>query len=239
MSVDPQKRWFIHYFENGSRSYSDISGGRIAQEAADLKDPQGKPFFDHILTYQQKDLGLEFLAHHKDHFRCKRGAGYYLWKSRITQLTLAQMKEGDLMMYADTGCQIRGSLEPLFDLLKNQDIVPFHLEEIHLEQKWTKHDLFLALNAHRFRETPIYVGGYYLIRKTPQTVNIIDLYVQISGQLHLIDDSPSLTPNFPSFVEHRHDQSIWSLILKSHNIKAYPDPGWPLHQSTTIAATRF
>ena len=37
-----------------------------------------------------------------------------------------------------------------------------------------------------------------------------------------VDDSPSRVPNAPSFKEHRHDQSILSLLLKQANVAVMP-----------------
>ena len=34
----------------------------------------------------------------------------------------------------------------------------------------------------------------------------------------LVDDSPSVLANAPNFVEHRHDQSVFSLLTKKHNL---------------------
>ena len=35
---------------------------------------------------------------------------------------------------------------------------------------------------------------------------------------HNIDDTPSIIPNYPNFKEHRHDQSIFSLLTKKYNL---------------------
>ena len=35
---------------------------------------------------------------------------------------------------------------------------------------------------------------------------------------HLLDDSKSVNPNYPGFNEHRHDQSIFSLLTKKHGL---------------------
>jgi hypothetical protein len=38
---------------------------------------------------------------------------------------------------------------------------------------------------------------------------------------HLIDDTPSKSPNFTEFIEHRHDQSILSLLTKLYDMNIY------------------
>ncbi len=234
-------RWFIHYFENGGRVYSEQGGHRIANEAKNLLTEMGLSYFDHVITYRKIDLGLDFVNFHSQHFMYTKGAGYWLWKPRIIQLTLQKMAMGDILMYADTGCQIKGSLEPLFDHLKNRDVVVFELPTIHSEQRWTKADLFRFLNVTdpKMLISPQRIGTYLILRKTPQTVKLIERYVSLSSNLHLLDDSPSIQPNHPTFTEHRHDQSIWSLLTKLEQIPALPDCGWPPELSTTISASRL
>jgi hypothetical protein len=167
--------------------------------------------------------------------------GYWLWKPQIVKLTFEQMEMGDELMYGDTGCQIRGHLQSLFDLLAKQDVVPFHLEDCHTDRRWSKADLLNRLNVHdsQIKDSPQRLSGYFLLRKTPQVMQLIDTFAALVHDVSLLDDSPSITPEDPKFTAHRHDQSIWSLITKLSGYQSYPDPGWPTETSTTIAATRL
>ena len=45
------------------------------------------------------------------------------------------------------------------------------------------------------------------------------IYYCIATNYHFIDDSPSILKNDNSFSEHRHDQSIFSLLIKSNKYK--------------------
>jgi hypothetical protein len=46
-------------------------------------------------------------------------------------------------------------------------------------------------------------------------------YYETACDYHLIDDSPSIIPNHPSFREHRHDQSIFNMFVKKLNLHNY------------------
>jgi hypothetical protein len=35
---------------------------------------------------------------------------------------------------------------------------------------------------------------------------------------HNVDDTPSIIPNCPNFHQHRHDQSLFSLLVKKNNL---------------------
>ena len=51
-----------------------------------------------------------------------------------------------------------------------------------------------------------------------ETRSLIDEWYNISCDYHLIDDSPSIISNHNEFREHRHDQSILSLLIKKNNL---------------------
>jgi hypothetical protein len=231
------ERWFCHYFESAQKTYSEPSGHRIANEAMALKNADGSPFFHHILTYRKKDLGAEWVEERKNHFAQATGAGYWVWKPRIIQLTLEQMEPGDTLLYADTGCEIRGQLDALFELLEQADIIPFELGGLY-EKEWTKGDVFEVLNAHQFKDTPQRLASIALFRKSSYTEDFVDRWNHFCSDLHMIDDSPSRIPNYPEFRENRADQSVWSLLTKLANISAHPDVTWPVETATMIAATR-
>lgn len=223
-------RYFIHYFEDGWYHWSESGGTRIGREA--------KPYVDKVITYRKGDLGSEFVEKYKKHFAHSRGAGYWIWKPKIIQLTLQKMDENDELLYLDTGCEIRADPKPLFELLKEQDIVTFEID--HIDRKWCKRDLFNAMQADQpeILESPQRCTTYILLRKNAKTIAIIDEWAKWAANLHLIDDSPSEQPNYWDFVEHRHDQSIWSILTKQKGYKAYPDPGWPLDKAKIVAASR-
>lgn len=235
---EKSERWFCHYFESAAKTYSRKGGHRIAREAKALKNNDGSRYFDYVLTYRKKNLGVKWVEKRKEHFKHARGAGYWVWKPRVIQLTLEKMKPGDTLLYADTGCEIRGSLEPLFKLLEKADIVPFELLAPHDEKRWTKGDVFDALNAHQLKDTLHRSGTFALFRKSPLSVDFVNKWMHFCSDLHLIDDSLSIAPNYPEFQGHLHDQSIWSLLTKLENIPAYPDIGWPPDKATMIAASR-
>ena len=64
---------------------------------------------------------------------------------------------------------------------------------------------------------------------------------------HLIDDSKSISSNYPEFREHRHDQSVFNMLVKSRNIGtilkdetywADSEGGWNTHKHYPIHAKR-
>ena len=61
-------------------------------------------------------------------------------------------------------------------------------------------------------------GGALVIRKTDNTLKYIDEWLNMCCIYENITDSPSIEPNDAQFNEHRHDQSLLSIILHKYNI---------------------
>jgi len=56
---------------------------------------------------------------------------------------------------------------------------------------------------------------FFICKKTRDLVNE---WYSVACKYNLIDDSPSIKPNAEGFKEHRHDQSIFSLLTKKYGI---------------------
>ncbi|RDU70706.1 hypothetical protein CQA66_07660 [Helicobacter aurati] len=134
------------------------------------------------------------------------------------------------MIYADIGCEFIPKNVPYLlqqlECLHNNDIVGFHSESTK-EKYWTKADVFLhfgVLDNPKFTESPQIKGGVIFMKKSNKTLRIIDEWLQIFyNHFHLVTDSPSRTANYPEFQENRHDQSIFSLLMKIHNCVTLQD----------------
>ena len=63
-----------------------------------------------------------------------------------------------------------------------------------------------------------YQAGVLFIKNNTTMQNFITEWYNIACNYHLLDDSPSLLPNHANFIDNRHDQSIFSLLLRKHNM---------------------
>ena len=62
-------------------------------------------------------------------------------------------------------------------------------------------------------------AGILMMKKCDVITSLINEWYDIcSNNYHLIDDSPSIEKNFDNFIENRHDQSIYNLLVKKENI---------------------
>lgn len=229
----------IHFITFGSqRFYNSVN--RICNEAKEFN------LFDKIIGYTEKDLwNSEFIKHCEFVSRNHRGFGYWLWKSFLVSKYLETMNEGDILFYADSGCQLKVSgikrMKEYLEIVRNspKGILGFQME--HLEKTWTKMDLFHYLQAEDLKETGQLVGGIFFIKKCDFVVNLIKKWYETCCNYYLIDDSPSFAPNNETFREHRHDQSVFSLLRKKYGCEiledeTYTGPNWDLNMP--IWATR-
>lgn len=208
--------------------------------------------FHEIITYNENDLRniTEFWnVHHGWINSNKRGYGYWIWKSYLTKYVMETlMEDDDILVYCDAGCNmnIHGKTRLLeyIDIVKISDygILSFSLK--HLEKSWTKMDLFHHLNATEdvYMNSEQILSGIYIIRKCQHTIYLVDLWYETSCNYHLLDDSRSISKNDESFQEHRHDQSILSLILKIYGTEILEDEtfywNWNDGYFSPILATR-
>lgn len=204
---------------------------RIANEAE-----QFGFYKEHIFAYDECDLEQQFIEHNPC-FKYARGFGYWIWKPYFILKSLKKMKEGDILVYLDCGCTInsRGK-ERFMEYIKHMNANRLFLFETryasknikqdrYYERQWNKMDLVNYLNGHEHLDTVQRAGGCVILEKNDYTVRLIQEWLRICemDSNHFIDDSASVSPNDETFIEHRHDQSILSLLTKREGIVAFPD----------------
>lgn len=184
--------------------------------------------FDEVISYSPKDIDAEFFNRNKRILQQKRGNGYWLWKPYFIKKTLEAAKYGDFVFYCDSGSYFIRPVTPLIDrsIATGQEIIVFDLT--YLEREWTKRDAFILMDcdSEKYSESIQRLGSFSLWKKSPFTMNFVDEYLRYAQDERIISDMENQCgyPNYPEFKEHRHDQSIFSLLTKKYDLKAYRDP---------------
>ena len=192
--------------------------------------------FDQILIYNDKDLkedNPDFWGKHGNFIENnKRGYGYWIWKSYLVLKTLESMNENDILVYSDAGCTLNKNgiprLNEYFDTVKNSQYGILSFELPRLEKCWTKMDLFehLELNQSNILNSNHIISTTFILRKCSHTTKLINEWFTVMQNYHLIDDSQSVLKNDIAFIEHRHDQSVFSLLVKKYGAEIIPDETW-------------
>ncbi len=208
-------------FGDGTQEMMDASL-RLERQAQSLN------FFDDIIN-----ANLEYLKNFckDDFYRNKdfisidnRGLGFWIWKPIIIKNILYCCNEGDVIFYADSGCEIfeegRSSLINIIELAVEKGAVFFKLP--YTESQWTKNDLIIhpLINVRYPRAINQIQATYFALANNSKSRKLVEDWLLLSeiNNYHYIDDSFSKTINYPEFREHRHDQSILSCLVHTHDI---------------------
>jgi hypothetical protein len=219
----------LYFLSFGNNRYNHALY-RIRREAVSLN------IFNHIYIYNENELKQfnEFWDKHKDFILLNsRGYGYWIWKPFLVKYILSLMDENDILVYADAGCQLNPlGIDKFRDYINivnnsNSGILSFQLQSEHLEKRWTKMDLFNYLQCHDLADTNQLIATSFIIKKNDKNVQIVNQWYELACNYHLIDDTPSISKNYDIFVEHRHDQSIFSLLRKMYDTEILDDDTYP------------
>lgn len=206
-------------------NYSDKNYTKAQKK--NTKSAIKKGCFKKVISYSPYDIEESFYKENKDILDQKRGNGFWLWKPYFIKKTLESMDYGDLLFYCDSGSYFVNSIKNVIESVdQNQDVIPFELQQV--EKKWTKKDCFILMDCDvaKYTDTKQRMGGYSLWRKSEFTMEFVSLWLEYGKNKKIISDLENTcgSDNFPEFQEHRHDQSIFSLLTKKKELIAYRDP---------------
>ncbi len=208
-------------------------------------------FIDVFHQYLYDDLRADaafWAAHGAFIEKNARGRGYWIWKPHIILHSLSLMNDGDILVYADAGCSIKASgaarFQKYLEVVRTtpHGILAFSSE--HSMRKWTKMDTVKALGAESILHMNGVIATSLIIRKCDASLRIIKQWMSYCERYELLDDSPSVTPNHTDFIEHKHDQSILSLLLRLHGCYVTLDnetwtyPNWDARMPIWAARAR-
>jgi hypothetical protein len=180
--------------------------------------------FDEVYSFSPKDIDRDFIQKNIKILSQPRGAGYWIWKPYFICKMLEKMQDGDLLVYSDSGSYYQSSPQPLIDLIQKEDkgVLSFELKGL-IEKEYTKRDAFvlMGLDEPRYSDSSQREATYVWMIKNDFTMALAKEYLEFAQDERIITDLSSSAPNHPEFKDHRHDQSIWSLLCKKHDIPAH------------------
>jgi uncharacterized protein YndB with AHSA1/START domain len=164
-----------------------------------------------------------------------RGGGYWLWKPFIIKEALNEINNGDIIIYSDAGIEIIDDVSPLLKLCLKKEFLLFdgHYDDRgapgpNICGRWTKRDCFVFMECDepRYYKSRMLDASFLVLVKTEKTVAFIGEWLHFCSQPNLLTDEPNIYghPNLPDFIEHRHDQSILSLLAARYKIELFRHP---------------
>ena len=189
-----------------------------------IKQASEIQLFDDILVFDLSKIDTEYRRQHEKFMISNpKGFGYWIWKPQIIKQVLSKSNTDDIIVYMDVGFTINQSGKARFqdylEITKENQWKMLSFQNIHTEYKWTKADLATRLRVMDSKEimkTSQLAAGFMILCATPENKFLVNEWIKISieSNYKYSDDSPSTEPNHPSFIRHRHDASISSILRK-------------------------
>lgn len=210
----------LHLVYFGDNNFS-LGKNRIKKQAKNFG------IFKSIIEFGEKDLeNNSFWEQYAQPMMLPRSGmpgryyAYYACKPYFILKALERIPKNDVLLYVDSGCELnKNGLEKLqqyYEECVQTEGVFFTLDLP--ETQWTKMDTYRRIvgNNDEYLMTRQIISTISFLKNTEMVCDLvqkwIDICVEENGRY--LDDSPSQLLNDQIFRENRHDQSIWSLLLK-------------------------
>jgi hypothetical protein len=212
-----------HFLSFANRRYGG-SLERIRREAVAMDR------FRSIQTVDDRGLGADYWRVHAETVRRhRRGFGLWTWKPYVVRRSLESLPGGDVLFYSDAGCSLnpegRSRLEEYAGMAADDPAGVLAFTLTGKVGEWTKRAALAAFDADSpsMRQREMVMATCFVMRAGPDALDLVREWEQRMADLPLIDDSPSPQGEHAEFREHRHDQSIFTLLAHARGLQRIPD----------------
>lgn len=202
-----------------------------SQQIALEKSALGSGAVDSCDRWSMESLRREpFFEKNREILQAPRGGGYWLWKPYIIQQALLT-KSADWILYYDAGKRrghrIHGKLDGFIHWCEQHrtGMLPgVYIPQWGPNSWWTKRDAFVLMNCDQaeYHDTPLVQATFSFWRNDAASRDFVAEWLHYCEDARILTDQANLCglPNLPGFVEHRHDQSILTLLCKKYELPA-------------------
>ena len=195
---------------------------RIRKQAIDFGG------FNQILIFNENNL--------EAYFRSKFSKfllpyTFYLcaWKPQVILQAFERMALGDILLYADVGCHINVNGKKRFQeycsMVENSSsgILATTFDSSMPEKSWTNGDTFDYFNCRHNKsitKSPQIQATTILIQKRESTISFLKKWVEVFEVApKLADRQNTNSSNLAGYIEHRSDQSFFSILAKIEKVE--------------------
>lgn len=184
---------------------------------------------DRVITWNDEMVrGTNFYQENKKILEQKRGAGYWLWKPFIILEEVKKLKKGDFLIYSDSKMLALNNCAKLFEICKKEDGVLLFSNVPQTIQCWCKRDALVLMDMDRREVIDAFdfAAMMSVWQNTPKAIAFLEDWLKYCCDERILTDMPNTLglPNYPLFIDHRHDQSVFSLTAIKHGIKGHRIP---------------
>ena len=180
-----------------------------------------------VIIFNKQNIDLNFKEENESILNNKRGGGFWLWKPYIINKILKNINDDDILFYCDSKYYFTEPFKNLFyDKMHNNILIWKNKpnESSYYLKQWCKMDVVKKYNMYNetfINNYEICWAGCMVLRKNNTISNLINRWLTICCNENDLTDIPSIIQNSPDYIEHRHDQSLLSIVLHEFNIKLY------------------
>ena len=188
----------------------------------------------------------------------QKGLGLWVWKPAILSYLIESLDEGEVLLFLDSGCQINATHESnnrfkeYIGMTSVNDMLVMQLADQSFgfqdlsDSAWTKSSVLASLDPNsEFRRTNQIQSGIIFAIKSEKSLRIANQWLNLcteSNYANLVNPSEDEKQS-PEYIQHRWEQSILSLVMKSEGISAILDetyyyPDWQTGLDFPIWAMR-
>jgi hypothetical protein len=208
-----------HLITFGTKNYENAVNSLIKSS---------QDYFDFYHKFSPTDIDDEFFTKNKEILIQSRGAGYWLWKPYFISKILDSINENDIVFYVDSGNIFKYDPTFLYEKFNmNNGIILFDNRDGMMNGEAAKNyisckkDSFVLMGVDEEK----YVNGihlnasYQIYQKNENSLEFIKEYLDYCQNINIITDTPNIHgQNYNGYYDHRHDQSILSLLSIKRNI---------------------
>lgn len=184
---------------------------------------------DYVHEYTPNNIDDDFIKKNNiilNDFK-NRGAGFWCWKPWVIIDVMKKINNNDVVIYSDIGATIISNITPLIDIVKDVDILLFKVHNC-LIKSYTKRDALFYMDCDNedFYNKELTNGAFQVYKKNEKSLVFLEKYLYVCTNVDIISDNHNICglPNIEGFLDHRHDQSVLSLLSIKNGIPLYRDP---------------
>lgn len=195
---------------------------RIKTQAREME------LFASINCYNESNLDQTFINQFS-HYLTPYSFYLCVWKPHILLKQFELINDNDIILYADAGCHLNSNGRKRFSEYINivqksvSGILATVLDCSMPEKHWTKGDTFDYFQCRydeNITNTPQIQATAFLVQKRPSTELFLKKWLNVfTSNLILADRNYFISENLPGFIEHRSDQSFFSILSKYEGIE--------------------
>jgi hypothetical protein len=184
---------------------------------------------DHVVDWNPEKI-KPFIDLNKNLFYDKsgnktRGFGFWSWQPLITLKTMEMADDGDIIIYMDSAINIIHSLEPLIKLCIEKETLLFylgeHTQKDYRNKVWCKKDTYNVMKFDSEKDFIQLTASVQMYVKNSKNNSLLQELFNYCLLSKAIADSSHCGQDLKEeeyFKDHRHNQSILSILAEKHSI---------------------